>query len=100
MTRRAERIASIRKKAGKISGGLDELVKNQELPDYSSLNADELLLFVTLTRKAYDCDDLMRVAERDPVKTFDLNRLTAAEQDTFQVLAELVDNSQDKLIPP
>jgi len=100
MTRRAERIASIRKKAGKISGGLDELVKNQEWPDYSCLNADELSLFVTLTRKAYDCDDLMHVAEHHPVKTFDLNRLTAAEQGNFQVLAERVDISQNKPLPP
>jgi len=100
MASRAERIASIRKKAGEISGGLDELVNNQELPDYSCLNNSELLLFVRFIRKAYDCDDLLRVAEHDPVKKFDLNRLTPAEQDTFQELAERVESSQDKPLPP
>ena len=94
MISRTEKIASIRAKAVKLAESLNVLAKNHVLPDYSVLNNDELQLFVTLTRKAYDCRDLINVATQELPKSFDWGRLTPSEKDEYEVLLERVENSR------
>lgn len=100
MSRRTEKIASIRKNVVQLADSLDEHARDQNQLDYSCLSDDELLLYVKLTRKAYDCQDLMRVATQELRKSFDFDRLTPSEQDEYQVLTERLTNSPDSSLPP
>jgi hypothetical protein len=111
MTSRTERIASIRERAEKLAGCFDELAREHSRPDFSGLSDKELQLMISLTTKAHGCSALVGVPLLEKteceliaashsgygmaLKSFDLNRLTPAEQAKYNSLAKRVNERSE-----
>lgn len=103
---RNERIASIRARAGNLSQNLDDIAKHQEKPDLSGLSTADLRLYIALMRKGCGCSALANVSILEVTEsaltsarhsgygmaltTFELDRLTQAEQAALDAIRERV----------
>ena len=105
MTVRTDRIATICKRANDLSKSVDELARTQMQPDFSYLSYSELILLISLTRKAHGCPvvenlAILKMSESELISSrhegygktlqaFVLSRLEPDEQDVYQALMRL-----------